>query len=623
MQKTDTEATAERPPPGRPWLTPRIVTFVSALLVVGALFFAREVLIPIALSILLAFLLAPIVTFLERRHWGRFPAVLAVVLSVVVALATMGWFVVGQVTDFAAHLPEYKHTLQRKVDDLRVGQSVPLERAAQVVEELGRGMQGSDDAAATDASVPRIEVAPPSAGALATIRGALERVLSILGFAAIVVLLVFFMLLQRVELRDHLIWLAGEQRLHVTTQMLEDASKRVSQFLFAQFLVNVINGVFVAIGLAVIGVPNALLFGFLSCLLRFIPYIGPWIAALGPMAVSLAVFDGWAHFLYTAGWIGTLELLTNNLLEPLFFERRTGASPLAIIVSALFWTWLWGGVGLVLSMPITVCLMVIGDHIPQLRFLSTLLGKKSRLSSSARLYQRLLAGDHDGAEQVVLESLESAPLVDVLDGTMLPALRMAAQDWRPGHVDESKQETIERNLATILDEIAERAVPGETVEAPLRVLCLPASDSADEIACRILGIVLRESGMECDVVSVDRFASEMLEAVERFGPDVVCISHVPPPTLAPVRYLGKRLAERFPALPVIVGIWTSELEEKRIRSRLPKEGEFHVATSLGQARAQARQIFESLRHRPDRSAPVPSVAAPPRAAPRASAPAGA
>jgi hypothetical protein len=292
-------------------------------------------------------------------------------------------------------------------------------------------------------------------------------------------------------------------------------------------------------------------------------------------------------------------------------------------VSALFWTWLWGGVGLVLSMPITVCLMVIGDHIPQLRFLSTLLGKKSRLSSSARFYQRLLAGDHDGAEQIVLE-FEKAPLIEVLDGTMLPALRMAAQDWRPGHIDESKQETIERNLATILDEISERATSAsEPVEAPLRVVCLPASDSADELACRMLAIALRESGMECDVVSVERFASEMLEAVERVAPDAVCISHVPPPTLAPVRYLGKRLAERFPELPVIVGIWTSELEEKRIRTRLPKDGDFLVATTLSEARAQARQLFESLRLRPDRSVPAPNVVDTPRTAAGDAAPAGA
>jgi predicted PurR-regulated permease PerM len=594
-----------------------MVKFLCALLVIATLYFGREFLIPIALAILIAFLLAPVVTFFERRGLARFPAVFAVVLSVAAAVGTMGWFAIGQVTDFAQHLPEYKQTLQRKVDDVRGYQGVQLERAAQVVQELGRKIDGAEPTPSPDVEVQHVQVAEPRIGALGTIRNALGSVLKVLGFAAIVILLVVFMLVQRVELRDHLIWLAGDQRLHVTTQMLEDASKRVSEFLFAQFVVNCIHGGSVAIGLTIIGVPNSLLWGLASCLLRFIPYVGPWIAASGPMVVSLAVFDGWSEFIYTASLFAVIELLSNNLLEPLFYEERTGASPLAIIVSALFWTWLWGGVGLVLAMPLTVCMMVVGDHIPHLRFISTLLGKKSGLSTAARFYQRLLAADREGATEIAQKLLDTVPLVDVLDGTVLPGLGMAAQDFRLGHVDELRQESIEQNVVEIVEELAERPRDSNAIApqlAPtaiggaLRVVCLPASDSEDEVASRMLAVALREQGMDCEVVSVERFASEMLEAVARIEPDVVCISHVPPPRLAQVRYLAKRLAERFPSLPVIVGIWTNGVDEGRIRSRLPRNGQFHVVTSFAEARSQARELFELLRHRPDRGASSREIA---------------
>lgn len=622
--------------------TLRIVTLASAVFVIGALYFGREVLIPIALAILLSFLLAPVVSRVERWGLARVPAVLAVVLSAVALIGITGWFVVGQVSDFAEMLPEYKQTLQRKIDDLRDGEGGQLGRAAQVVEELGRQI----NPAAIDTSSPkvqRVEVVTPRVGAVSSIWNALGSVLEFLGFAAIIALLVFFMLIQRVELRDHLVWLAGDRRLHLTTQMLEDASKRVSQFLFAQFLVNCTHGLLVAIGLTIIGVPNSLLWGLVSFLFRFIPYVGPWIAAICPTVVALAVFDGWTEALYTIGLIAVLELITNNLLEPFAYEVRTGVSPLAIVVSALFWTWLWGGVGLVLAMPLTVCLMVVGEHIPRLRVLSTLLGRKSGLAPSARLYQRLLAGDHDGAWETVAGLLKTESLVQVFDTAMLPALRLAAQDLRPGHVDEARQETIERILVELVDEAAEHhagseagsalvrpdsAPPvGAADEKPLKILALPASDAADEVACRMLAAALREQGMECEIVSVECFAGEMLEAVQRIGPDVVCVSHVPPPTLTPVRYLCKRLVERYPNLPVIVGVWTSDVDEKQVRSRLPREGQFHVASTLEQARFQARQLFETLRLQPDRGAPSTrsTEAEPhPRADPRGgAAPAGA
>lgn len=600
---------------------PRVVTLAAAAIVIAALHFAEDVFVPIALAILFSFLLAPAVARLERWHLGRVASVVIAVLAVAMVIGATGWLVAGQVTNLASRLPDYKQTLQRRVDDLRENTGESLSKAAAAVKELGENIDGSTPTPARP-QIQRVEVVDRPVSAVESISNAVGRLLNVLGFIGIVTVLVIFMLLQREGLRDRFIWLAGNERLPVTTQMLEEASKKVSDYLFAQLIINGAQGIMVGIGLAVIGVPDPLVWGLLSALLRFIPYVGPWIAAVCPILVSLAIFDGWTKPLVTIGFFVTLELVSNNVIEPWMYGARTGVSPLAILIAALFWTWLWGGLGLVLATPLTVCLTVMGKYLPQMHFLTVLLGDKPALSPPARLYQRLLAGDHDGAWEAIAEPLTKQSLLEVYDSLMMPALALAAQDRRVGELERTQREFIERSLAELVEEAADYKnssaesppsqdgqAPAEPRDAPLRVLCLPASDEADRTAALMLCEVLRQDGLESEAVSAVYLAAEMMDIVERFDPDVVCVSHVPPPGLGPVRYLCKRMVDRFPEVPIIVGAWSHELDEQTAKLRLPRGGDFYMAVTLAEARSRVLQVLEHSRLKPGRKAKSQRAAA--------------
>ena len=590
------ETTGRKSAPGK---FPRVVTWAAIVAVIAAVHLARPVLIPLALAILFSFLLAPVARRLELWRLGRIPGVLVTVLGAMALALTMGWFVLAQMHELAAKMPEYRGTLHARFAEVRERFGGSVDRAAEIVEEIEGNLEPGGDAPPAPDAV-RVQVVDEPGAATTWMRGALGRVAEILGVGALVALLVIFMLLQREALRDRLIWVLGHQRLHVKTQMLEEASRRVSRYLQAQLIVNGTQGLLVGLGLAWIGVPNALLWGLLSALLRFLPYVGPWIAALCPILISFAVFDGWTRPLETIALFVVLETLSNNLLEPWLYGARTGMSSLAIVVAATFWTFLWGGVGLVLATPLTVCLVVMGKHIPQLRALAVLLGDQPVLSSAARLYQRLLAGDLAGARAMLAAELESKPLLEAYDATVLPALALAAEDGRTGLLEDERREAVEHGLQELVEEAGRR--PEEPVDPPVaapatspKVLCLPASDAIDEIAARMLCDVLGRDGVPCEVASVVLFAGEMLELVEERGADVVCVSHMQPPALAPTRYLCKRLIERYPNVPVVVGAWTVDPDAPRGRLRLPRDGEFHVATSLAEARTHALRLVEDLR----------------------------
>ena len=616
MQKSTPQKST--PPPAaelprrtqRSFQLPRVVSIAAAAVVIAALHLGREVLVPIALAILLSFLLAPIVSRLERWGMGRVPAVLSAVAAVMAVLATLGWVVVGQVSELAERLPEYNQTLHRKFDDLREAFGNEFGRAATLVEELG-DLEAKSEPPPSD--VVQVEVAEKRWTASRWIQSALWRAVGALVFAGALSLFVTFMLLQREALRDRFIWLIGDDRLRVTTQMIEEASRKVSQYLFAQLIVNGTHGALVAIGLTALGVPDSLLWGLLAGLLRFLPYVGPWIGAICPILVSFAVFDGWAKPLGTVGLFLVLELITNNVFEPLIYASRTGLSSLAILVSALFWAWLWGGFGLVLSTPLTVCLVVMGKHVPQFRFFSVVLGDQPVLSASARLYQRLLAGDQDGAWDVLVPELEQKPLVEAFDQTVLPALRLAAYDCRQGELEEDRREDVERSLAALLEEASDfqAALPGAENEtamprerepgARLDLLCVPTTDAIDQAASLMLCEVLRREGFACEVASELQFAAEILDVIEQRAPALVCVSHVPPPALAPIRYLCKRIVERYPDIPVIAAPWTMENGERRNDLRLPREGRILLASSLAQARAHALEFLQATRVAPEKS----------------------
>jgi predicted PurR-regulated permease PerM len=379
--------------------------------IIATLYFARDVLIPLALAALLTFLLAPLVTRLER--WlGRIGAVLLVVTLILAATGAAGWVLTRQLVDLATKLPDYKENIQTKLRSFKVPTGGVFTKFSETLEELKKDLPGAtapditqvpgkpETAVLTEPSVnptvPVQVIETSKANLFQLVQIIIAPLLGPLGTAALVLLLVIFMLLKREDLRSRLIRLIGQGRISATTRALDDAGARVTRYLLMQLVVNVTYGIPVAIGLYFIGVPNAVLWGACATVLRFIPYVGPWIGAAIPIALSLAVSPGWIMPLLTIGLFVVLELLSNNVMEPWLYGSSTGVSPIALIFAAVCWTWLWGPVGLVLATPMTVCLVVMGRHIPRLSFLSVVLSDEEALTPAEECYSRLLTvGEQD------------------------------------------------------------------------------------------------------------------------------------------------------------------------------------------------------------------------------------
>jgi predicted PurR-regulated permease PerM len=583
---------------------PRLVTLAASVLVVAVLYFAKAVLIPFALAMLVSFLLAPLVLRLQRWRLSRSMAVVVAVLLVFVASSATGWLVAGQVRDVTTKLTEYRHNVHAKLATLRGAVATPVETAMKSVNDLGADLAAEPPHATAAAPIQTVRIAEPVRGPLQILSDAAGPTADILMTGAMVLLFAFVMLLRREDLSDRFIRIVGPGQILVTTRALEEASNKVSRYLWRLLLLNGLHGLTIGIGLTLIGVPNAMLWGLLSAILRFIPYIGPWIAAAFPVIASLAASPGWSEPLLVIAMFALLELISNNLLEPWIYGHGTGISPLAILVSTLFWTWLWGPVGLVLSTPLTVCLVVMGKYVPQLQFLHLLFGDGPGLSPPSRLYQRLIAGDEDQAWLVLRSEMDERTLYEVYDSVVLPALSMAEHDRQRGALDEVAEARIEETIKLLLDgagdlragaDASPDSTPVPVREDALRVLCLPARGAADALAANMLRQVLEREGAHVEVSSIAELSGETLDLVESHRVDVVCISAVPPSTFMHVRYLCKRIAGRFPKLPIIAGIWTLEIGSQELADRLPILAGVRVAKSLGEARTQVRQIADSVR----------------------------
>jgi len=593
-------------------LHPRLITLGASLLVIAALYLAKGVLIPFALAMLVSFLLAPLVLRLQRWHFSRLAAVVTAVLLVFVATCATSWIVFGELRDLTTSRTEYKRNIHDKVEALRGVLSTPVQQAMDAVEGLGDDLAPA--ATPENSAIQTVRIAEGVRGPMEVLRDTLGPMLDVLTTAAMALLFAVVMLLRRADLGDRFIRLMGPGKIVVTTRALEEAARKVSSYLWHFLLLNVMHGVAVGIGLALIGVPHALLWGLLSAGLRFIPYLGPWIAAALPFLTALAVFPGWSQPLFTLGLFALLELISNNLLEPWLYGVGTGLSPLAVLVSALFWTWLWGPVGLVLSTPLTVCLVVLGKHMPQLRFLQQIFGDAPGLSPPARLYQRLLAGDQDQAWLVLRTEMQQKSLHEAYDAVVLPALSMAEQDKQRGVLDEEGELRLEETMHLLLEEAAEplsigavaSSVP-EPVSAradTLRVLCLPARGRFDALAGEMLRQVLERAGLQAEIASSAELTGPALERFESRGVDVVCISAVPPSRFMHVRALCKRIASRWPRLPIVAGMWTLELEAPDLAERLPILAGVHVVTSLADARAYLGELAEAARRERGPQPPV-------------------
>jgi len=589
----------------------------SIAVVVAALYLAKGVLAPMALAVLLSFLLSPVCDWLERLRLGRVPAV---VVTAIVGFAVLGaatWTVVVQMTDLAPKLPEYENNLKAKLHAANARVSAALSKVTSTAQGMSENLPQIGPAQAPQGTTEwpySVRVITSPASPLQVFGGMFGTVLEVLGSIGMVFILVVFFLIRRDDLRDRFIRLVGKGDVTVTTQMIEDAGTRVSHYLATEFMINALFGAAVGIGLYLIGVPNAILWGILATTLRFIPYIGPWIAAAMPIGLSMAISGDWVAPSLTIGLFVALELLTNNVLEPWLYGKNTGVSAVAVLLAAVFWTWLWGVVGLLLATPLTVCLLVIGKHVPQLAFLDTLLGDEPVFEPKKRIYQRLLAGDQEEATELLDEFLEHKPLVEVYDTVLIPALASAEAHWHRGELDEGRHKFILQSLKQMILERGEheqelqdkkdrddaKAAGGDSSLADWTglsrpcIVCLPAHDEADEIAAMMLAQVMEPRGCLVETAPATATASELVDLVGQCNADLVCISATPPAHVAHARHLCTRLRRRFPEMNLVVGIWEATSDLSKAKERIAGGATTHVVATLADAQEQVRMLLQPL-----------------------------
>lgn len=565
--------------------------------VIATLYFGRELLVPLALAALLTFMLAPLVTRFQR--WlGRIGAVLFVVAMMFAATGAAGWVLTRQTVDLANQLPAYKENIRTKLRSIQMPSEGPFSKLSKTMDELKKDLPGSnndesrlktDAAKSSDQKPTPVEVVSGRDRRVEFAQDILAPIVGPLGTAGLVLLLLIFMLLQREDLRNRMIRLIGQGRISATSRAMDDAGSRVSKYLLMQLVVNVSYGVPVAIGLYFIGVPNAILWGALSTVLRFIPYVGPWIAAGFPILLSLAVSPDWMAPALTVGLFVVLELFSNNVMEPWLYGSSTGVTPIALIVAALVWTFLWGPVGLVLATPLTVCLVVMGRHIPRLAFLSIVLSDEEPLTPAEDCYHRLhRTGEYDEME-LVETYLKTHSMASLFDSMLVPVVVSAETDHRSGQLESDQLDFIERGLSDILDELEVRENPDPINiqrDQDYVVCCVPAKAYRDQLAGDMLVQLLRSDGHAARSASAKMVSNELVGWVRDAEAGLVCISVVSPTTIGHARYLSSKLRAGFPDLRIIIGIWGAVDKAAGATNLLKESGADEIVTTMEDALAR-------------------------------------
>ena len=551
-------------------LSPLTDPFKLTLLIFGVIafmYFAGEVLKPLILSVLLSFGLAPAARYLER--WGL-PRAAAVVLTGVLTLGTLGsvGYVVGQqLTALANRLPDYQDNIEKKLNRvIQPGQQSAAERLSGFADRLSAKMQNpvqSDQ----DGQVPvqKVEViSQPSFQE--RLKATIGPYLEFLGLGSFVLVLVLFMLMGRDDLGDRIIQLFGHQQVSLTTRTTEEIGRRITRYLATFALVNSSFGLVIGVGLALIGVPYSVLWGCLAAMMRFIPYVGPAMAFVLPLVFSFAQFPGWAQPLEVIALFAVMELVMNSFLEPVIYGKTTGVSALGLLVAAMFWTWLWGTVGLLLSTPMTVCLAVLGKYVPNLRFFATLLGEDAELEPDVRFYQRLVALDRGGAVALVEEALKQKPRVEVFDEVLIPALSRAERDAARDELGEQEQAFVWRVVDEIIENLegttevslaaphfggdGSSSASGNAMDSPpVTLLGIAVQDTSDVLVLKMLGQLIGPSGCALEIITEVGSPLELAAKVNEHLPKLVVLSHLPPSGLVQARYLVKRLRAQFAELP--------------------------------------------------------------------------
>ncbi len=614
-------------PPELPGLQ-ALTTVVVAVVVIAALYLAREVLVPITLAILLSFVLAPLVALLRRIGLPRVPAVVTAVLFALGVLLSLGGVIGTQVASLANDVPRYAATIERKIDTVR---SYTVGRVTAMTGKLGRQLDDfpppppTPDGKAAQASQPSdvqkpvpVEVHQPDPTPMEIATRVLSPIVSPLATMGIVLLVSVFILMQREDLRDRMIRLFGSSDLHRTTAAMDDAAARLSKYFLTQLALNAAFGVVIGLGLLIIGVPNPVLWGIIAALMRFVPYIGAFGSAILPISLAAAVDPGWTMALSTVALFLIVEPLTGQVVEPLVYGHSTGLSPVSVVVAAIFWAWLWGPVGLILSMPLTLCLVVLGRHIDRLEFFDVLLGDQPALTPAESFYQRILAGDADEALDQAEVLLRDRALSSYYDEVALKGLALAANDSVRGVLSDDQLSNIQdaidgvvvdladhddtdpapskRNAgnapvsATVVQPQAKPAPAGSAADlAPewagaAPILCVAGRGPLDEAACTMLAQLLGKHGLRARVVSQEAASRAHIASLDVGDVAMVCVSYLEASgSPSPLRYLMRRLRQRAPGAPILVGLWQADanlLEDERLRAAV---GADHYVTTLRDA----------------------------------------
>ena len=562
---------------------------------IAVLYLAREVLIPFAIALTLTFLLTPVVSFLQRM---RLPRVASVMLVLALALSVTGglaWVLADQLLSVANDLPHYRENIRRKVQSIRSPSAKgSLGRAAESVKEIGKEISRAPALGLGQPAprVSRVEVVTPEPSELQQVREWFSSLIGPLGTAGIVIIFTVFMLIEKEDLRNRLLRLGGLGRLNEMTKALDDAAQRVSRYLLMQLLVNGAFGLLFGIGLYFIGIPSSALWGTTAAILRIVPYVGTLVAASAPFALSLAVFDNWLPPLLVFVLLMTLELVIGNVLEPWLYGSHTGISPLALLVTTVFWTVLWGPAGLILSTPLTVCAVVIGRYVPQLRFLHILLGAEPVLGPDAQLYQRLLAMDQQEAREVADSALKEKTLVEVYDQVFVPALMMAEQDRHKGRLEAAREEFLFLNINEMVAEMTGPTAERGADPVPAfsgRLLCFPVSDEADSVTASMLAQLLEQAGHSAISFPV-RSSVHDLEILGVEPTDIIFVSALPPYALSQTVTIYKQLRQRFPRVRTMVGIWGFSGDLEKLKLRFDRGAPECIMTTMSEAVAQIGTI---------------------------------
>jgi predicted PurR-regulated permease PerM len=602
-----------------PSATSRLLTqlwfIIIAVLAIAVLYLAKVLLLPLGFAILFAFLLAPVVAFLERLRLPRPIAALCVILAFAVLLLVATWTLFTQFVAIANDLPAYGDNIAQKMQALHSPSNSAYSRAQReiqnITEELGIANSTgaipppdqADDrpvGASPDHPMHVREVGRPT-GRLDQLGGIVEPITT----ALLAVVFTFFVVLQREDLRNRLIRLSGDRNLSLMTQAMNDASRRISRYFLLQVAVNVTYGALVCIALYFIGLPHPILFAALAILCRFVPYIGAPIAALTPTLLSLAVFPGWRHSAEIFGVFVVLEIITANYVEPRVYGKHTGLSSLAVLIAAAFWTLIWGPVGLILSVPLTVCLVVIGSHVSSLEFLTVLLGDQPVIPPYTCFFQRMLAYDEREAADILESSLKDEPLAAVYDSILIPALTLVEMERQKGELEESTVRFIRKSTSEMVDELGFRAREEKNEQAQTdspdattcanpavfpnsaNILIIPVRDGSDDLISTMLAQVLVLAGFNATSIPVQRI-DETVSAVTEQSPALVFLSGMPPVAMARAHRIFRGLRSANPGLKIIMGIWDYNEDPVKASQMISRTEHLHISTSLADAIAEAQ-----------------------------------